>query len=54
MGNIEALKSLYKYSQLLELSMTHFEDFSYFEGQSEIKVHVDYQRVTTNTISGYL
>lgn len=48
-GNIEAIKSLFKYYKLLQVALEHFEDFETFEKNSNIKVQIDY-RSASNTI----
>ena len=36
------------------MSMSHFEQFDYFERHSDIKVQNDYQKVTSATKANYL
>ena len=42
MSSIEALKSLFKYYQLINLTLGHFNNFLAFEKQSSIRVLTDY------------
>ena len=35
------------------MAMSHFEQFEYFEKQSDIKVHNDYREVMTATKASY-